>query len=151
MGRTRNRSGRVNTSNANSQLHSINQTIRLTPVPRINFLNPNLTLYEDRRTWHPEGAQRPARSFNQSRHRLKDLLRRSRYKPTQYTRRASPLKNQNYLPPTTIAFQAPQKVLVCVRRKIRKEILHAFKKTGKSGRKQKKPRFGFYSRISCRR
>lgn len=41
----------------------------------------------------------------------------------------------------------PKKVLVCVRRKLRKEVMHALKHTGKSG--QKRPTRNQFSHIKC--
>lgn len=38
------------------------------------------------------------------------------------------------LDPIRVAFEQPEKVLVCVRRKSRKEVLHALRLTGKKGR-----------------
>lgn len=49
--------------------------------------------------------------------------------------------------PYQIAFNAPRETLVCVRRKRRKEVLHAFKKTGKGG--QRKPRRSQWSDTKC--
>lgn len=49
--------------------------------------------------------------------------------------------------PFQVAFSAPRDVLICVRRKRRKEVLHAFRKTGRSG--QRKPRFNRYSQVRC--
>jgi hypothetical protein len=47
------------------------------------------------------------------------------------------------------AFRVPEEVAVCVRRKIRKEVLHAIRKAGKVG--QRRPKRNFTSQISCRR
>lgn len=90
-----------------------------------------LDLFEDRRLFNPELAP-PARSTNRSRHRL--VIPRS-------TRSRGKL-------PQFVGFDVPEKVLICVRRKIRGEVLHAKKKTGRRG--QKKPRRGYYSSVSCK-
>lgn len=95
----------------------------------------DLPALEDRRTFHPEGPARPARSPRRPRHRL------SVPKKYQYSLKKS------YVP-HEVGFQDPQKVLVCVRRKRRREVLHALRKAGKRG--QKRPRRNFYSSISCR-
>lgn len=62
-----------------------------------------------------------------------------RYNPTN-TRRppksvtgASSAYNYKSLTPLRVAFQQPEKVIVCIRRKIRKEVLHALKLTRKNG------------------
>lgn len=92
-----------------------------------------LSEVDDRRTYHPS-RHRPAPSFSRPRHRLKvpSLLQ-------------NPLAGTKAL----VTFSAPQNVLICVRRKIRKEVMHAFKKAGKTG--QRRPRRNAYSSISCRR
>lgn len=101
-----------------------------------------LRLTEDRRNWNPEGVTSPARSFSAPRHRL--------------TLPKKPIKNayKKFSPPifshpSTIAFKNPDSVLVCVRRRIRKEVLHAKRQTGKTG--QRSPRMSDYSSISCRK
>lgn len=98
--------------------------------------------YEDRRTWHPEGHTRPARSFNRTRHRLGYV------EPTQPHSMHS-RRNQGF-PSPSVGFEEPQKVLICARRELRKRVLHALNKTGK-GTKRNKPKFNEYSKISCRR
>ena len=45
-------------------------------------------------------------------------------------------------------FNAPQEVITCVRRKQRKEVMHAMKKSGKSG--QRKPRRNQLSNTHCK-
>lgn len=47
-----------------------------------------------------------------------------------------------------ISFRVPDQVALCVRRKQRKEVLHAMAKTGRGYRK--KPHYNFWSKISCR-
>lgn len=101
---------------------------------------------EDRRTWHPEGKARPARSFDSSRHRL--VVGQAQVKQavrTGYTK----LRHLALQVPKAVAFQAPEKVLVCVRRQMRREVMHALKKAGKRG--QKSRRWSWYSNISCKR
>lgn len=106
------------------------------PKVRTNFerlpgqLELPLTVFEDRRQFHPQGPTRPAASISKSRHRLK--VRPDPWKQTK----------------ATLLFDTPDKVLVCVRRGIRKEVMHAIGKAGKRG--QKKPRRSEYSSISCK-
>lgn len=128
-----NRSRRDNTSITNRRL----------PTPTM-FDQPLLfPEIEDRRQYHPEGVARPARSFSIPRHRLaipkknvRSVRGDSRYVPS-----FDGLTHE-------IGFRVPRKVLICVRRRIRKQVLHAFRKTGKAG--QRKPRRNFYSSVSCR-
>lgn len=117
--------------------HSTLNSSRRQFTPFTNYLS----LFEDRRTWHPEGTYRPARSFNRSSHLLTlapALTRRPR--------RSRPFKQ---LPSHTVAFDQPQNVLICVRRERRRRVLFAKKKTGYGRRRR--PTFGWYSKISCRR
>ena len=46
-----------------------------------------------------------------------------------------------------VVMQSPLKAIVCAKRQIRKEVLHAFRKTGKTG--QKRPRRTEHSDIQC--
>lgn len=46
-----------------------------------------------------------------------------------------------------VVMASPLKPLICAKRQIRKEVLHAFNKTGKTG--QKRPRFTEHSNIHC--
>lgn len=94
----------------------------------------SLALFEDRRTFHPVAAQRPARSFSHPRHRL---VAASVPQNRPYQRMTAP-----------VAFQAPRRVLVCVRRRIRKQVIHAFGHAGRTG--QKRPRRNEYSTINCK-
>lgn len=120
--------------------HIANRDLLPTPTP-----SWSLGDVEDRRQWHPEGPRRPARSFSQPRHRLvaspfPSQARRGR------ASRSGPGRWRN----TNIAgieFFNPSKVLVCVRRQIRREVLTALKKTGKIG--QGRPRRSWYSSVRC--
>lgn len=115
----------------------------LTPVVRpkhVTNATPTTTQYlpkslrqiEDRRTWHPDGAQkRPPATVHSSKAKLAV---------------APPQKNKRILP-HRIAFQAPKSVLVCIRRKMRAEVLHALKRT-RRGSGSPKHRTAF-SDIKC--
>lgn len=98
---------------------------RLSPllVPR------TLTLLDDRRTFHPAGPLRPARSFFQ---RARIVAR----KPT-----------HPVYPGSGVRFQIPRDVAVCIRRKERREVLIAKRKRrgrGVVGRRN------WFSSVSCR-
>lgn len=45
-------------------------------------------------------------------------------------------------------FAAPERVMICVRRKQRREVIHALKLSGKSG--QRRPTRSRYSNINCK-
>lgn len=135
MSKSKSRKRRDNSSIANRRLPLSFSRPLLSPFPLIEI--------EDRRQWHPEGEYAPARSFSRSRHRL-TLPRQRR----QITRKSSLQKVFYSQVPSVVSFYEPLKVLICVRRSIRKEVLHALNKTGRRG--QKRPRYNFYSSISCR-
>lgn len=48
-----------------------------------------------------------------------------------------------------LAFNIPKRLEMCIRRGVRKEVLHAKRKTGQKG--QRKPVRNFWSAISCKR
>lgn len=47
-----------------------------------------------------------------------------------------------------LQFDLPKQVTVCVRRQIRKEVIHAIGKSGR-GAKRRRPRYNSWSQISC--
>lgn len=86
---------------------------------------------EDRRTWNPtKKIARPA------------SIRKDQARVTLKSPRAKHLQTK-----TPIGFAVPEKVALCVRRNIRKEVLHAKKIAGKSG--LKRPRRNYWSSIKC--
>lgn len=88
----------------------------------------------DRRTWHPAGPlTRPwAAPFSSSRQVAKQ----------------NPSFNQPSYTKAVVAFQAPDGVAVCVRRKRRKQVLHAKGVAGKKG--IRRYRRNYTSNYSCR-
>lgn len=136
--RSTSRNNRVvspNTSSADFKFESVFKRPLAYSKPRPNYLRE----FEDRRAWHPQGVTAPARSFSSTRHRL--VL--SNPLPLFVPR---PIKTATRW--TKIAFQGPKKVLVCVRRSIRKEVLHALHFTGRGSGGGKK-RWSEYSSIHC--
>lgn len=102
--------------------------VPVAPRPRLRF--PTST-FEDRRQWHPERAARPALSSPRSAARL---VARGH------------VRDQTK---AIVAFAAPDRVAVCVRRRRRREVLFARGVGGRRGLRS--PRRSFYSGISCRR
>lgn len=108
--------------------------------------------YEDRRTWHPDNLARPARTFSSWHHRLsvKGIPVAKIHRPGGYqynfaTGFTEPI-------PWRIGFEDPKRVLICARRKIRREVLNALGIAGVAGVARKlfkKPRKNEYSKISC--
>jgi len=87
---------------------------------------------EDRRTFYPDPLFRPAASF--PRHASRVV--------------ASSSEGGNaFYPSSRIAFAAPAGVSVCVRRKQRKEVLHALGKAG--GRVSRRRRRNWTSEVDC--
>ena len=100
-----------------------------TPSPQ-KILSNTLRQIEDRRTFHPQAEKRPARSINRAQHKL--VL----HKPN-----APKLSHK-------VAFSAPKNVLICIRRKRRKEVLFAKKQTRK-GAGAKRHRRNYFSEVTC--
>lgn len=89
-------------------------------------------LYGDRRLYHPEGSDRPVDAYIRSARRLQ-VARKVRG-----IARAVPMG---------ISFWRPSKVLICVRRRMRREVMHALGIAGSGGLKY--PRYTWHSEISC--
>lgn len=133
---SRSRRGRVTTDNAKRSL-PLSQPYRLSAFDRrrqmrFSFMQET----EDRRTWHPEGPQRPARSLYRARHWLTLAQpRKANQRPSRGV-------------PVAVGFEDARNVLICQRRQRRREVLHALRKAGKTG--QRRPRRSWYSSVSCR-
>jgi len=108
---------------------------RLARLPQELPTPADYTAIEDRRTYHPLGFFRPARSFSGADAPPVVPAPTPRNKP-----RASIARG--------LKFPVPNEVLVCVRRKQRKEVLHALKKVGR-GRGGGRKRRTWWSGISC--
>lgn len=102
----------------------------------------SLSLIEDRRVFHPDGLARPARSLYRRRPRLRVIQPRLERRSKNVTSRLARSST-----PSFFAFADAPRVAVCVRRKVRQEVLHALKKTGSKG--QRRPRRSFTSSIVC--
>lgn len=112
------------------------------PAPLVHHTSPSSRILheiEDRRTYHPDGPTRPARSYDKPVHRLTVPVH-----PKNVNKRST----ASAALPRTVQFEAPKRVLVCIRRQKRKEVLFALKKTGK-GARARKHRQSFYSSIRC--
>lgn len=98
--------------------------------PSFGSLSRRLLDFEDRRSFHPARTNRPVVS----------RVGRSRIGVA-----------RSLLPdvPAAVRFVNPRNVIVCVRRKMRKEVLHALKKTGGRGGKNRRPRRNSLSNIHC--
>lgn len=134
-------------SNRRLRFYSLSSS-RVIPLS-ISRRRSALSEFEDRRLYHPEGVQAPARSFVSPRHRIKAIDRvytKPRfYSPSALTFHTGPVKSQTR---ATLAFSDPKRTLICVRRQIRREVIHALKFSGRNGARhyRRTP----YSSISCR-
>lgn len=87
---------------------------------------------EDRRTFHPAGPVfRPASS------------------PRRHHVKVKALGTRLFGSRPVMAFDAPRHVMICVRRKVRDQVLHALGKTGRGSRFNKKPRYNPNSKTRC--
>lgn len=107
-----------------SQHHRMDGAMRdtRTIATRSVHLLPSIEV-QDRRRWHPLGELAKPKKVTGS--------------TALYDRVVSMMK-----------FQDPREVLVCVRRKRRKGVLHALRKTGRVG--QRKRRSNWLSKVRCK-
>lgn len=122
-------------------------TIARRRLPLSKFADQPLSFlrtFEDRRTFHPEGEFRPLSTFT-SRARY-EIRPKFSARPSESVKAHSPFAQGNY-PSWRVGFVKPQEVLTCVRRNIRRQVLHAFRVAGKSGLGG--PRYNQYSKVSC--
>lgn len=145
-------SGRVISNNANWKLQpTVSKKIIDATLDIEKSRRALVRSLEDRRRWHPVGDYRPAESLKRDSRRLEPA--QSRYQQRQRPAGGGYAK---YLPrvrnvAVNVGFKEPRDVAVCVRRQTRREVLHAFAKTGGRGGRQRRPRYNWQSRISCRR
>lgn len=126
----------------NNRRGTIATSNRWLPELHLTPLSTLLQMIEDRRQFHPEREARPARSFSSSLHRLQVPSRPMRV--SKGARGSVLMSGPSY----KIGFVAPRKVLICVRRKQRREVLHALHKTGRSGPRRPSRR-SYYSDVRC--
>lgn len=147
------RSGHRRTSRDGS--HIANVELRRSPLvepSRYRFLD-NLELMEDRRLFDPDPFSVPRSTFGRTTvvDRNVNLGRpvRSRSLGTvMLSPRVKAVMVPKVLKSDRQAFKAPARVVVCVRRQQRKEVMFAKKKAGRGG--QRRPRFNWWSRVTCR-
>lgn len=123
------------------------------PTPLVPLSPFDLTL-DDNRTYHPDGNFRTPSMLNpyepeievyeQTKRRPAGLRSNQSYRQTRPYGRAT--QNQQALS-QSVAFRDGSRVAVCVRRKQRKEVLHALRKTGGGSRKPR--RYNRYSQVKC--
>ena len=91
------------------------------------------------------------------------VVDRRTYSPTPYRVIAAPrsaarlvpdkmgqsIRNQVGPVPTGVQFANPKHVAICVRRKVRREVLHALKLKPKRGRGGGKKKYNLWSKVKC--
>ncbi|UYL83855.1 MAG: hypothetical protein [Wigfec virus K19_159] len=108
----------------------------LTPSLHLEPPKFNLNQIQDLRRFHPapEPFKRPAGALKRS--------------ATQLVIPADKKSTQRARLPSQVAFKAPPHVLVCIRRKQRKQVLFAKKLTGRGSRARKHTR-NYWSSVKC--
>lgn len=121
-----------------AEIHHRSLTVRLLSRPSAPILpdvTHDLRPFEDRRTYHPLGVFRPARVIGG--HPVQPLVPS---KPAKQRSRAFLAHG--------LAFPNPKRVLICVRRKSRREVLFA-KNLHRRGAGARKRRRTYYSEVKC--
>lgn len=165
----RSKSRRVASANANRPYFSPKISVLELPVARgrtsqISYLNKLLKLREaeDRRLWTPtphvvhDTSGRPI-------HTLRDkpllVIRRPGLR-TIHVVRDTPINRKRierhgplqHVLSNRIGFGAPERIMICVRRKRRKEVIFAKRFAGRGGRARvrfRAPRRNYYSQVDC--
>lgn len=97
-----------------------------------NAVRSTLSDVEDRRTYYPAGRNfRPASS------------------PRRHLVKIKPVIGAIMHPLHVMAFEGSRAVAICVRRKVRREILHALGKSGKGAKFNRKPKYNEHSKVRC--
>lgn len=131
-------------------------------VPPLSF-NRSLLAIEDRRLFHPQGKAAPARGSFRSATQL--VVPRSSVSSTRWVEPTPsnpivPWRKNPYIHsvgepyafpnakfPYSLAFRAPNRMAICLRRSIRRNVLHAFGVAGSVNLRP--PKYSEYSRIKC--
>lgn len=108
------------------------------PIRALAVTTPLRSL-EDRRTWYPEPAIRPALTFRGARHSLEAAP----VSPRQSRR------SRLYVPHQVMFAQSAQ-VVVCAKRKVRRETLFATGKIKRGAGRKHRPHRNSLSHIRCR-
>lgn len=135
--KSRRRSGRDASAIARRSLPRVNYSLR----SLMDGSQPRLSLGQDRRVFSP--APLATRTFGGIPTRLIAKHKASARRPA--TQRLS----WEAWPPVRVAFDVPKSVALCVRRKIRSEVLHALDIAGSRGLGRGGVRRGPYSGVGC--
>lgn len=139
------RRGRSNTSAPSRDLlGSLLAPVSMAP-PLVPSGHLDLSAVEDGRLWHPDpeqGALTIGGRFAQVVVHKRPIVARSN---TIWSASGVPVGLQV---PVGVRFESPLKVITCVRRKVRRQIIFATRRNGKGVRKRQ-PRRNWRSNVSC--
>lgn len=110
-------------------------TVARSMVPRLSPAGAFLRQVDDRRSFHPDGFFRPAK--------LVSGISASINAGRTYSLFGTP-KRQSM--PVGVKFKVPSKTVICIRRKMRKEVILALGHSGKGGKKRRR---NWYSNVRC--
>lgn len=113
-------------------LTRIPDAFNLSRLSALHDLQRLVRSLEDRRRFDPRGAHKPPSSLTRAARKLVVDPGGDRYKWVTHG----------------LKFAVPREVSICVRRKERKEVLHALKKTGKGGSRAPRKRNN-WSSVKC--
>lgn len=149
----RKRSSSADASDIANELDSLllDPTVMSPLQPLSPFSLPDL---EDNRQFHPEAADRPPRSFHtytefeiHAPRPVRPAAPRRKY--SAFVRPAAPARTRSrHVLPSQIRFKDSDRVAICVRRRRRKEVLHALRKTLR-GRGGSHRRYTKHSQVRC--
>lgn len=117
-----------------------------------------LSMYEDRRRFHPAGVSRPLIGLTEARPRVvaNDYPVEWPEVTPDIWRKLAPKKSIDWkkqaqeslrFSPVPLSWEDPWRTIICLKRKIRREVMHALGMAGKTG--FKKPKFTQYSYVRC--
>lgn len=117
------------------------------PSHSVTLAPVDMRLFEDRRTFHPEQADRPAIKIGGSPARLESRNRPATKKVTKWQKDVfgDTLRSQTK---GAIAFKLPSRVILCIRRNIRRQIMFALR-LRKKGSGASRRRYNWISKIGC--
>lgn len=143
------RRGYQYTTNAILANLAFNSSNRALPVP----YDPFLSQYEDRRLHSPYKVK-PATSLTESYPQMMEMPRK--ITPDIWRRIHRPEKELDWRPKLSVqlnnapwwyGFANADKVIICLKRKIRREVINALGFAGEKG--QRRPRYNAYSHVRC--
>lgn len=107
----------------------------------------------DRRLYRPDKSTRPPTHRSPLAARVTLQVIKVRQRRRQFHAKLDKYTNPFHKPKTylrtRLGFSLPRRIEACIRRSVRKEVIHAKRHAGKGG--QKKPIRNFWSAISCRK